>query len=213
MAKIKKSLKKAQNGTKASVSTRVPEQDKGLYDKKTSSGIQTKNVGDKKVSTLKTEYTKRGFPTATENVRRMSNPNAKVNDTISSFRKKADISDKTLNAPTDTFKYSIRRPGGVENVSSSTAQLGGVPQTKSTKTFTKSKSGSTIKKKMKNGGSLTGLTASNKRVGPVDPKGAFTKVQEKTLAGAKGKASLAKDKQLGATKMTAKAGKKVSKKK
>lgn len=58
-----------------------------------------------------------------------------------------------------------------------------------------------LKKKMKNGGSLTGLKASNKRVGPVDPKGAFTKVQKKTLAGAKGKASLTKDKQLGATKM------------
>jgi len=69
------------------------------------------------------------------------------------------------------------------------------------------------KKKMKNGGSLTGLKASNKRVGPIDPKGAFTKVQKKTLAGAKGKASLTKDKELGATKMTAKATKKVSKKK
>jgi hypothetical protein len=67
------------------------------------------------------------------------------------------------------------------------------------------------KKKMKNGGSLTGLKASNKRVGPVDPKGAFTKVQKKTLAGAKGKASLTKDKQLGATKM-AKCGTKMSKK-
>ncbi len=67
-------------------------------------------------------------------------------------------------------------------------------------------------KKMKNGGSLTGLKASNKRVGPVDPKGAYTTVQKRTLAGAKGKASLTKDKQLGATKM-AKSGAKVSKKK
>ena len=67
------------------------------------------------------------------------------------------------------------------------------------------------KKKMKNGGSLTGLKASNKRVGPVDPNGAYTKVQKKTLAGAKGKASLTKDKQLGATKM-AKCGTKMSKK-
>ena len=58
----------------------------------------------------------------------------------------------------------------------------------------------TIKKASK-GGSLSGLKASNKRVGPVDPKGAYTKVQEKTLAGAKGKATLKKDKQLGATKM------------
>jgi hypothetical protein len=73
------------------------------------------------------------------------------------------------------------------------------------------KNGGAVKKKMKNGGSLSGLKASNKRVGPVDPKGAFTKVQKKTLAGAKGKASLTKDKQLGATKM-AKCGTKMSKK-
>jgi hypothetical protein len=53
-------------------------------------------------------------------------------------------------------------------------------------------------------GSLSGLKASNKRVGPVDPKGAWTKVQEKTLAGAKGKATLKKDKELGATKMSKK---------
>ena len=74
----------------------------------------------------------------------------------------------------------------------------------------KRKNGGPVKK-MKNGGSLSGLKASNKRVGPVDPKGAFTKVQKKTLAGAKGKASLTKDKQLGATKM-AKCGTKMSKK-
>ena len=59
----------------------------------------------------------------------------------------------------------------------------------------------TPKKKMKNGGSLSGLTASTKRDKGTDPNGAFTKVQKKTLAGAKGKASLTKDKQLGATKM------------
>lgn len=62
--------------------------------------------------------------------------------------------------------------------------------------------------KKKNGGSLSGLKASNKRVGPIDPKGAWTKVQEKTLAGAKGKASLTRDKELGATKMKSKAKKK-----
>lgn len=56
-------------------------------------------------------------------------------------------------------------------------------------------------KKMQKGGSLTGMKASDKRVGPVDAKGAWTKVQERTLAGAKGKATLKKDKQLGATKM------------
>ena len=67
----------------------------------------------------------------------------------------------------------------------------------------KRKNGGDVKK-MKNGGSLSGLKASNKRVGPVDPKGAFTKVQKKALAGAKGKAKLVKNKQLGATKMSKK---------
>jgi hypothetical protein len=62
------------------------------------------------------------------------------------------------------------------------------------------------KKKMKNGGSLSGLTASNKRDKGTDVGGAWTKVQKKTLAGAKGKASLTKDKQLGATKMMKKGG-------
>ena len=50
-------------------------------------------------------------------------------------------------------------------------------------------------------GSLTGLKASTKRDKGVDPKGAWTKVQEKTLKGARGKATLTRDKQLGATKM------------
>jgi hypothetical protein len=57
------------------------------------------------------------------------------------------------------------------------------------------------KKKMKNGGSLTGLKAPNTRDKGIDPNGPWTKVQKKTLAGAKGKASLTKDKKLGATKM------------
>jgi hypothetical protein len=65
----------------------------------------------------------------------------------------------------------------------------------------KQRKGGVVKKKMRNGGSLSGLRASNKRVGPIDPKGAFTKVQKKTLRGAKGKAKLTKNKQLGATKM------------
>ena len=46
-----------------------------------------------------------------------------------------------------------------------------------------------------------GLTASNKRVGPVDPNGAWTKVQEQTIAGKRTPVSLKKDKELGATKM------------
>jgi hypothetical protein len=57
-------------------------------------------------------------------------------------------------------------------------------------------------KKSKDGmGSMSGLNASDKRVGPIDPQGAWTKVQEATLAGAKGKAKLTRDKELGATKM------------
>jgi hypothetical protein len=76
-------------------------------------------------------------------------------------------------------------------------------------------------KKMQNGGSLSGLKASTKRVGPVDPNGAWTKVQKKTLAGARGKAVLKKDKQLDASRIERKQagggkmkmGGKVSKKK
>lgn len=46
-----------------------------------------------------------------------------------------------------------------------------------------------------------GVTKSTKRVGPVDPQGAYTKVQERNLPpkNVKTKASLTKDKQLGAT--------------
>ena len=54
------------------------------------------------------------------------------------------------------------------------------------------------------GGSLTGLNASTKRDKGIDPNGAWTKVQKKTLAGAKSTPKLTKDKQLGATKMSKK---------
>jgi hypothetical protein len=70
---------------------------------------------------------------------------------------------------------------------------------------------------IKNGGKIkkaqAGLKASNKRVGPVDPKGAWTKVQEMNLPprNVKTSVSLKKDKQLGATKM--KSGGKMKKKK
>jgi hypothetical protein len=68
---------------------------------------------------------------------------------------------------------------------------------------------------IKNGGKVkkaqAGLVASNKRVGPIDPKGAWTKVQEQTIASKKTPVSLKKDKQLGATKM--KSGGKMKKKK
>lgn len=59
------------------------------------------------------------------------------------------------------------------------------------------------KKTMKSGGEVAaGVGPTPKRVGPVDPKGAYTKVQERTLAKSKaGKPSLTKDKEQGATKM------------
>ena len=50
-------------------------------------------------------------------------------------------------------------------------------------------------------GSMSGMKASDKRVGPVDPKGAWTKVQEQTISGKKTPVSLTPDKELGATKM------------
>lgn len=75
--------------------------------------------------------------------------------------------------------------------------------------------GSMLKKNVKNFLMMQagGVVKSQpKRVGPVDPNGAYTKVQERTLAGKKAAApKLTKDKELGATKM--KKGGKVSKKK
>jgi len=58
----------------------------------------------------------------------------------------------------------------------------------------------------------TGLNAPNKRVGQVDPDGAWTKVQEMNLPprNVKTKVSLTKDKQQGATSM-AKGGKWIQK--
>jgi hypothetical protein len=73
--------------------------------------------------------------------------------------------------------------------------------------------------KKKDGGKVkkaqAGLTASNKRVGPIDPKGAWTKVQEMNLPprNVKTSVSLKKDKQLGATKMMKMGGKAKAKKK
>lgn len=62
--------------------------------------------------------------------------------------------------------------------------------------FDKKKAERELKKKMQAGG----VVKSAKRVGPVDPNGAYTKVQERTLAGAKvKKVPLTKDKELDAS--------------
>jgi hypothetical protein len=65
------------------------------------------------------------------------------------------------------------------------------------KPATNKNGGKTIKK------AQAGLSVPpSKRVGPIDPKGAWTKVQERTIAGSKAaKVPLKKDKQLGARKM------------
>ena len=129
---------------------------------------------------------------------------------------------------TDKYGFDIRpdRNGGMHKAQAGTTleqkQFNSPSAVKMRKTISKQKaalkkrawSDSSLepqKKKMKNGGSLSGLTASTKRDKGTDVGGAFTKVQKKTLAGAKGKASLTKDKQLGATKM-AKRGLSIKKK-
>lgn len=71
--------------------------------------------------------------------------------------------------------------------------------------FEKEKFKEGLRKKMQAGGVVK---SQPKRVGPVDPDGAWTKVQEKNLppVNAKTKVSLAPDKELGATKMMKKGG-------
>ena len=79
------------------------------------------------------------------------------------------------------------------------------------KKFGKGKPAMKMGGKIKKAQAGLGLKPS-KPVGPIDPKGAWTKVQERTIAGKKAaKVPLKKDKQLGATKM--KMGGKMSKKK
>lgn len=133
---------------------------------------------------------------------------------VSKLRKVADSLDYESRLKKQAA-YNLSNQGKQEQASKTMA--GGAKNAETAKRYrniadkAEEKLKSTPKKKMKNGGSLTGLKASTKRDKGVDPKGAFTKVQKKTLAGAKGKTSLTKDKQLGATKM--KCGGKMSKKK
>ena len=64
------------------------------------------------------------------------------------------------------------------------------------------------RKQLQNKMQAGGVVKPAKRVGPVDPDGAWTKVQERNLppVNAKTKVSLAPDKELGATKMMKKGG-------
>jgi hypothetical protein len=106
-----------------------------------------------------------------------------------------------------------RMPDG-SMMKNSEMKMGGKAAKQAAIAISMKKAGITPKKKMQYGGAAAsmkptskvkkaqaGLTASNKRVGPIDPNGAWTKVQEQTIAGKKTPVSLKKDKQLGATKM------------
>jgi hypothetical protein len=124
--------------------------------------------------------------------------------TVSRTRQVADSLDNVASQKAQASMNRTTKPGGsYDDIAQELNRQSG-KDSGNAKRYRKLADQAEKKKKMKNGGSLSGLKASNKRVGPVDPKGAFTKVQKKTLAGAKGKASLTKDKQLGATKMSKK---------
>ena len=191
MATIKKSLKKAQTG--ATTSRRTNQQ---RY----------------------TDINK--FETQLDSLRNEADRKYNDADKVMRFKKYARLKNKGKETPKTKAVDSLRSSamGDTENAVYKKMEIeneyrnmdkelkkGGLVKKKM-------KTGAIMKKKMKNGGSLTALKASTKRDKGIDPKGAWTKVQKKTLAGAKGKASLTKDKQLGATKM-AKRGMKISKKK
>ncbi len=130
--------------------------------------------------------------------------------TVSRTRQVADSLDNVASQKMQASMNRTTKPGGsYDDIAQELNRQSG-KDSGNAKRYRKLADAAEKKKKMKNGGSLTGLKASTKRVGPSD-KGAFIKVQKKTLAGAKGKASLTKDKQLGATKM-AKRGMSIKKK-
>jgi hypothetical protein len=121
--------------------------------------------------------------------------------TVSRTRAVADSLDNVASQKAQASMNRTTKPGGSYDDMSKELNRQSKKDSGNATRYRKLADAAEKKKKMKNGGSLSGLKASNKRVGPVDPKGAFTKVQKNALAGAKGKASLTKDKQLGATKM------------
>jgi hypothetical protein len=131
--------------------------------------------------------------------------------TVSRTRQVADSLDNVASQKMQASMNRTTKPGGsYDDIAQELNRQSG-KDSGNAKRYRKLADAAEKKKKMKNGGSLSGLTASTKRDKGTDPKGAFTKVQKKTLAGAKGKASLTKDKQLGATKM-AKRGMSIKKK-
>lgn len=120
-------------------------------------------------------------------------------------------SPETLRAAQDKLNKKIVKESKAKKLNTKLDARGRTENAMMKNAMNSYKSGGTVEKKMKNGGSLSGLKASTKRDKGTDVGGAWTKVQNKTLKGAKGKASLTKDKQLGATKM-AKRGMSIKKK-
>jgi len=121
-----------------------------------------------------------------------------------------------LNKDGKITKADILKGRGVIAKSGAMMKMGGKAAKQAAIAIAMKKAGKTPKKKMQYGGAAAsmkptskikkaqaGLTASNKRVGPIDPNGAFTKVQEMNLPprNVKTKVSLTENKQLGATKM------------
>lgn len=126
--------------------------------------------------------------------------------TLSEAKRKRDSLDYDARTSMQAARNRATRPGGsYDNIAkqlSERARKSDSLKNVFDKAIQKSSS-----KNIKKG--QAGLVASNKRVGPIDPKGAWTKVQEQTLAGKRTPVSLKKDKELGATRMTAKKGIKV----
>jgi len=132
-----------------------------------------------------------------------------------------------LNKDGKITKADILKGRGVIAESGAMMKMGGKAAKQAAIAIAMKKAGKTPKKKMQYGGAAAsmkptskikkaqaGLTASNKRVGPVDPNGAFTKVQEMNLPprNVKTKVSLTENKKLGATKMMKYGGKAKKKK-
>jgi hypothetical protein len=131
--------------------------------------------------------------------------------TVPRTRQVADSLDNVASQKMQASMNRTTKPGGsYDDIAQELNRQSG-KDSSNAKRYRKLADAAEKKKKMKNGGSLSGLKASTKRDKGTDVGGAWTKVQNKTLAGARGKAKLTKDKQLGATKM-AKRGMSVKKK-
>lgn len=206
MATIKKGLKKAQEGEKLGLTYTTPRGKKYSLPQGAAGPLKiTRPNGSTRTIEDREKYTRKMRRVVDRNtvngVRQGTMEREKNGGSVKKAQRGKKLTPETkkktgMDALKDLGKYVST--GGL-----ATEKYNPAPSTKATKKMPK--------KVMKNGGSLSALNASNKRDRGIDPTGAFTTVQKKALAGAKGKASLTKDKQLGATKM-AKRGMSIKKK-